>query len=90
MSIAAEIEHENAAHARQVAIYRVMTPQQRLQPTLRMNRTMRALPRIGSSGDPRRQSKQNGLVAGSLRPAQVGRLLGIESRRTTHIPAVIV
>ncbi|MGH7946066.1 MAG: hypothetical protein ACREF9_13800, partial [Opitutaceae bacterium] len=43
MSIPAESEHEHAAHAHQVAIYRAMTPQQRLQQALRMNRAMRAL-----------------------------------------------
>lgn len=33
----------NAAHAHQVAIYRGMAPQQRLELALRMNRNMRAL-----------------------------------------------
>jgi hypothetical protein len=43
MSAVAEPDHERAAHAHQVAIYRAMTPQQRLQQALRMNRTMRTL-----------------------------------------------
>jgi hypothetical protein len=43
MPIAVKTAHERAAHAHQVAIYRAMTPQQRLQQALRMNCTMRAL-----------------------------------------------
>lgn len=43
MSALAETDHERAAHEQQVAIYRAMTPQQRLQQGLRMNRTMRKL-----------------------------------------------
>jgi hypothetical protein len=43
MSIAAGTEHERAAYAHQLTIYRAMTPQKRLQQALRMNRTMRAL-----------------------------------------------
>ena len=43
MSTEAEPDHERAAHAHQMAIYRAMTPQQRLQQALRMNRTMRGL-----------------------------------------------
>jgi hypothetical protein len=42
-SDAAEPDHEQIAHAIQVAIYRAMTPQQRMQQALRMNRTMREL-----------------------------------------------
>jgi hypothetical protein len=38
-----DLDHLRAAHERQVAIYRAMTPQQRLQQALRMNRTMREL-----------------------------------------------
>ncbi len=38
-----DIDHERSSHAHQVAIYRAMTPQRRLQSALRMNRTMRAL-----------------------------------------------
>lgn len=38
-----ESDHVRAAHARQVEIYRAMTPQQRLAQALRMNRTMRQL-----------------------------------------------
>lgn len=47
MSTATEPDHERNAHARQVAIYRAMTPQQRLQQTLRMNRSMRTLMAVG-------------------------------------------
>ena len=39
----AESDHLRAAQARQVAIARALTPQQRLQQALRMNRTMRTL-----------------------------------------------
>jgi hypothetical protein len=38
----AEPDHVRVAHAHQVAIYRAMTPQQRLQQALKMNRMMRA------------------------------------------------
>lgn len=41
MSLAAEPDHERAAHEHQVAIFRAMTPQQRLRQGLRMNRMMR-------------------------------------------------
>jgi len=47
MSTVAEPDHVRAAHERQVAIYRAMTPQQRLQQALRMNRTMRELMAAG-------------------------------------------
>ena len=47
MITAAEPDHERDAHARQVAIYRAMTPQQRLQQALRMNRSMRRLMATG-------------------------------------------
>jgi hypothetical protein len=43
MSTVAESEHVRAARVRQVAIYRSMPPQQRLQQALRMNRAMRDL-----------------------------------------------
>ena len=43
MSPVAEADHVLAAHERQVAIIRAMTPQQRLEQALRMNRTMREL-----------------------------------------------
>ena len=43
MSLLAESDHERAAHAHQVAIYRAMSPRQRLQQAQRMNRTMRDL-----------------------------------------------
>ncbi len=47
MSTAAEPDHVRAAHAHQVAIYRAMTPQQRLEQALRMNRSMRELMAVG-------------------------------------------
>lgn len=47
MSTVAEPDHERAAHAHQVAIYRAMTPQQRLQQALRMNHMMRRLMAVG-------------------------------------------
>lgn len=47
MSATDESDHERAAHAHQVAIYRAMTPQQRLRQALRMNRTMRDLMTVG-------------------------------------------
>lgn len=47
MSAIAETDHERDAHAHQVAIYRAMSPQQRLQLALRMNRNMRALMAVG-------------------------------------------
>jgi hypothetical protein len=40
-------DHEHAAHAHQVAIYRAMTPQQRIAQALRMNATMRRLLALG-------------------------------------------
>jgi hypothetical protein len=43
MSAIAEPDHVRAAHEQQVAIYRAMTPQQRLEQAGRMNRTMREL-----------------------------------------------
>ena len=43
MSPVAEPDHERAAHERQVAICRAMSPQQRLRQALRMNRAMRGL-----------------------------------------------
>ena len=47
MSPATEPDHVRAAHAHQVAIFRAMTPQQRLEQALRMNRTMRELMAAG-------------------------------------------
>ena len=47
MSAIAEPDHVRAAHERQVAIYQAMTPQQRLEQALRMNRTMRELMAVG-------------------------------------------
>jgi hypothetical protein len=46
MSVA-EPDHLRAAHEHQVAIYRAMTPQQRLEQALRMNHTMRGLMAAG-------------------------------------------
>lgn len=43
MSDVAESEHVRVAHERQTAIYRAMSPGQRLQQALRMNRAMRGL-----------------------------------------------
>lgn len=43
MSPSAEPDHVRAARERQVAICRALSPQQRLQQGLRMNRTMRVL-----------------------------------------------
>ena len=43
MPHAAEPDPLDAAHVHQVAIYRAMAPQQRLEQALRMNRNMRAL-----------------------------------------------
>lgn len=43
MTAIAEPDHERLAHARQAAIYRAMTPQDRLRQALRMNRSMRQL-----------------------------------------------
>ena len=43
MAAIAEPAHVRAARERQVAIYRAMTPQERLRQGLRMNRTMREL-----------------------------------------------
>jgi len=43
MSNSGDSDHARAAHAHQVAIYRAMTPAQRLDQALRMNRSMREL-----------------------------------------------
>ena len=43
----AEPDHVRAARERQVEIYRAMTPQQRLEQALRMNRSMRELMAAG-------------------------------------------
>jgi hypothetical protein len=43
MPATAEGDHRREVHERQVAIYRAMTPQQRLEQGLRMNRAMRSL-----------------------------------------------
>ena len=37
------LDHQQIAHDRQVAIYRAMTPAQRLEQALRMNHSMREL-----------------------------------------------
>jgi hypothetical protein len=47
MSTLVEADHERRAHERQVAIYRAMTPQQRLEQATRMNRSMRELMAAG-------------------------------------------
>ena len=43
----AQLDHHRAAREKQVAIYRAMTPQKRLEQALRMNRTMRDLMAAG-------------------------------------------
>ena len=43
----AQLDHHRAAHEKQVAIYRAMPPQKRLEQALRMNRTMRDLMAVG-------------------------------------------
>jgi hypothetical protein len=43
MSDTAQADHVRAAHERQVAIYRAMTPQDRLRQAFRMNCSMREL-----------------------------------------------
>jgi len=43
----AESDHEREARARQVAIYRALTPRQRLEQALRMNRAARELMAAG-------------------------------------------
>jgi hypothetical protein len=47
MSTVVEADHLRMAHERQVAIYRAMTPQQRLEQAMRMNQTMRELMAAG-------------------------------------------
>ena len=47
MPALAEPDHIRAADERQVAIYRAMTPQQRMAQALRMNQTMRQLMAVG-------------------------------------------
>lgn len=47
MSLTAEPDHVRLAHERQLAIVRAMTPLQRLQRSLEMNRTMRELLALG-------------------------------------------
>jgi hypothetical protein len=47
MPVIAQPDHERAAHEHQVAIYRAMSPQQRLRQALRMNRAMRSLMAAG-------------------------------------------
>ena len=43
----AQSEHERTANAHQAAIYRAMTPEQRIAQALRMNATMRRLLTLG-------------------------------------------
>jgi hypothetical protein len=47
MPATAEPAHVRAAHARQMAIHRAQTPQQRVEQALRMNHTMRELMAAG-------------------------------------------
>lgn len=47
MSADAPSDHERVALERQAAIYRAMTPQQRIEQALRMNRRMRELMAAG-------------------------------------------
>lgn len=47
MSPVVEADHVRLAHERQVAIYRAMTPQQRLEQAMRMNQSMRELMAAG-------------------------------------------
>jgi hypothetical protein len=47
MSPVVETDHLRMAHERQVAIYRTMTPQQRLEQAARMNQSMRELMAAG-------------------------------------------
>ena len=47
MPTATDPDHVREAHARQVAIYRAMTPQARLEQAQRMNRNMRELMAVG-------------------------------------------
>ena len=47
MSTCTEPDHDRLAHERQVAIYRAMTPRERLEQALRMNRSMRDLMATG-------------------------------------------
>ncbi|HWA85335.1 MAG TPA: hypothetical protein VG710_03870 [Opitutus sp.] len=45
--MAAESDHVRAARERQTAIYRAMSPRERLQQAVRMNRSMRELMAAG-------------------------------------------
>jgi hypothetical protein len=47
MVVATSSDHERAALAHQAAVYRAMTPQQRITQALRMNATMRRLLALG-------------------------------------------
>jgi hypothetical protein len=69
MSTVAEPEHLRVAHARQVAIYRAMTPQQRLVLALQMNRTMRKLMAAGF------RDRQPGWTEAQVRRAVADRIL---------------
>lgn len=69
MPTPAETDHLRAAHAHQVAIYRAMTPQQRLQQALRMNRTMRGLLAAGF------RQRQPSLTEAQVRAAVADRIL---------------
>jgi hypothetical protein len=58
MSTGVEADHLRAAHERQVAIYRAMTPQQRLEQAMRMNQSM---PRADGRRVPRKKSSVDGV-----------------------------
>jgi hypothetical protein len=47
MSTPVEADHVSVAHQRQMAIYRAMAPQERLQQAMRMNQSMRELMAAG-------------------------------------------
>jgi hypothetical protein len=62
-------EHKLAAHAHQIAIYRAMTPQQRMAQALRMNASMRRLLALGF------QSRHPDWTAAQVRRAVADRIL---------------
>lgn len=62
-------EHERVASAHQAAIYRAMTPRQRMEQALRMNATMRRLLALGF------QSRHPEWTDAQIRRAVADRLL---------------
>jgi hypothetical protein len=74
MAFAAEVNHEAAAHERRVAIVRAMTPSQRLEQALAMNRTMRELLATGfRERNPEWSDRQvRGAVADRILHARTG------------------